>query len=177
MLGRELAAEPGAYLTAAGGGDAPETELPDDAILCSCNNVSAGTIRDTINGCGACDGNAPVRELGELKGCTRAGTSCGSCVPMLKKLLETELTKSGVEVSKALCEHIELSRQELFDDHPRPGTDLLRGGHGQVRHRGRLRHLQADHRQHPGQPEQRLRPERRQCRKRPARCRTSPSRG
>ena len=75
MLGRELAAEPGAYLTAAGGGDAPETELPDDAILCSCNNVTAGTIRDTVNGCGACDGNAPVQELGELKGCTRAGTS------------------------------------------------------------------------------------------------------
>lgn len=115
LLGRELPAEPGAYLTAAGGGDAPETELPDDAILCSCNNVAAGTIRDTINGCGACEGNAPVQELGELKGCTRAGTSCGSCVPMLKKLLETELTKSGVEVSKALCEHIELSRQELFE--------------------------------------------------------------
>ena len=115
LLGRELSAEPGAYLSAAGGGDAPDTELPDDAILCSCNNVSAGTIRDTVNGCGACDGNAPVQELGELKGCTRAGTSCGSCVPMLKKLLETELTKSGVEVSKALCEHIELSRQELFD--------------------------------------------------------------
>ncbi|WP_306905008.1 nitrite reductase large subunit NirB [Arthrobacter pascens] len=115
LLGRELSAEPGAYLTAAGGGDAPDTDLPDDATLCSCNNVTAGTIRDTINGCGACDGNAPVRELGELKGCTRAGTSCGSCVPMLKKLLEGELTKSGIEVSKALCEHIELSRQELFD--------------------------------------------------------------
>jgi nitrite reductase (NADH) large subunit len=115
LLGRELSAEPGAYLTAAGGGDAPDTELPDDATLCSCNNVTAGTIRDTINGCGACDGNAPVQELGELKGCTRAGTSCGSCVPMLKKLLEGELTKSGIEVSKALCEHIELSRQELFD--------------------------------------------------------------
>lgn len=115
LLGRELPAEPGAYLTAAGGGDAPETELPDDATLCSCNNVTAGSIRDAINGCGACEGNAPVQELGELKGCTRAGTQCGSCVPMLKKLLETELTKSGVEVSKALCEHIELSRQELFD--------------------------------------------------------------
>ncbi|MDQ0924312.1 nitrite reductase (NADH) large subunit [Pseudarthrobacter sp. W1I19] len=115
LLGRELPAEPGAFLSAAGGGEAPETELPDDATLCSCNNVTAGTIRDAINGCGACDGNAPVQELGELKGCTRAGTQCGSCVPMLKKLLETELTKSGVEVSKALCEHIELSRQELFD--------------------------------------------------------------
>ncbi|WP_261375395.1 nitrite reductase large subunit NirB [Arthrobacter sp. KBS0702] len=116
LLGRELAAEPGAYLTAAGGGDEVlEASLPDDAILCSCNNVTAGSIRDAVNGCGACDGQAPVRELGELKGCTRAGTSCGSCVPMLKKLLETELTKSGVEVSKALCEHIELSRQELFE--------------------------------------------------------------
>ncbi|WP_458107060.1 nitrite reductase large subunit NirB [Arthrobacter sp. R3-55] len=115
LLGRELAAEPGAYLSAAGGGEAPETELPDDAILCSCNNVAAGTIRDAINGCGACEGNSPAQELGELKGCTRAGTQCGSCVPMLKKLLEGELTKSGIEVSKALCEHISLSRQELFD--------------------------------------------------------------
>ncbi|XAS67926.1 nitrite reductase large subunit NirB [Micrococcaceae bacterium Sec5.7] len=115
ILGRELSAEPGAYLTAAGGGDAPDTELPDDAILCSCNNVAAGSIRDAINGCGACDGSEPVQELGELKGCTRAGTQCGSCVPMLKKLLEGELTKSGITVSKALCEHISLSRQELFD--------------------------------------------------------------
>ncbi len=115
LLGRELPAEPGAYLTAAGGGEAPETELPDDAILCSCNNVPAGSIRDAINGCGACDGNAPAQELGELKSCTRAGTQCGSCVPMLKKLLEGELKKSGIEVSKALCEHFELSRQELFD--------------------------------------------------------------
>lgn len=115
LLGRELPAEPGAYLSAAGGGEAPETELPDDAILCSCNNVAAGSVRDAINGCGTCEGNAPVQELGGLKGCTRAGTQCGSCVPVLKKLLEGELKKSGIEVSKALCEHISLSRQELFD--------------------------------------------------------------
>ncbi|MDP9905277.1 nitrite reductase large subunit NirB [Arthrobacter bambusae] len=115
LLGRELPAEPGAYLTAAGGGDAPETELPDDAILCSCNNVAAGSVRDAINGCGSCEGNAPVQELGELKTCSRAGTQCGSCVPMIKKLLEGELKKSGIEVSKALCEHFSLSRQELFD--------------------------------------------------------------
>ncbi|HET8879156.1 MAG TPA: nitrite reductase large subunit NirB [Arthrobacter sp.] len=118
LLGRELPAEPGAYLSAAGGdagGDALELSLPDDAVLCSCNNVAAGAIRDAVNGCGSCEGDAPVRDLGELKGCTRAGTSCGSCVPMLKKLLEGELTRSGIEVSTALCEHIALSRQELFD--------------------------------------------------------------
>ncbi|WP_332602368.1 nitrite reductase large subunit NirB [Arthrobacter sp. S2(2024)] len=114
LLGRELPAEPGAYLTAAGG-DAPETELPDDAILCSCNNVAAGSIRDAVNACGTCEGKEPVHDVPGLKACTRAGTQCGSCVAMIKKLLEGELKKSGIEVSKALCEHFELSRQELFD--------------------------------------------------------------
>jgi nitrite reductase (NADH) large subunit len=115
LLGRELSAEPGAYLSAAGAGEAPETELPDDAILCSCNNVSAGSIRDAVNGCGTCEGSEPVRQLSSLKGCTKAGTGCGSCVPMLKKLLEGELEKSGIEVSKALCEHFTMSRPELFE--------------------------------------------------------------
>jgi len=115
LLGRELPAEPGAYLSAAGGGDAPDTELPDDAILCSCNNVAAGAIRDAVGGCGTCEGKDPVQDLGGLKSCTRAGTQCGSCVPMLKKLLERELVKGGVEVSKAMCEHVALSRAELFE--------------------------------------------------------------
>ncbi|ALV44598.1 nitrite reductase [Arthrobacter alpinus] len=115
LLGRELPAEPGAFLSAAGGGDAPAVELPDDAILCSCNNVSAGSVRDAVNGCGSCDGAAPVQDLPGLKACTRAGTQCGSCVPLLKKLMEGELAKSGIAVSKALCEHFEMSRPELFE--------------------------------------------------------------
>jgi len=115
LLGRELPAEPGAYLSAAGAGEVPDTELPDDAVLCSCNNIAAGSIRDAVNGCGSCQGNEPVRELGGLKSCTRAGTQCGSCVPMLKKLLEQELAKSGIAVSKALCEHFAMSRAELFE--------------------------------------------------------------
>ncbi|WP_434621195.1 nitrite reductase large subunit NirB [Arthrobacter sp. A5] len=114
LLGRALPAEPGAYLSAAGG-DAPETELPDDAILCSCNNVPAGTIRDAVHATGCCEGNGPVQDVPGLKACTRAGTQCGSCVPLLKKLLESELTKSGVAVSKALCEHFGMSRAGLFE--------------------------------------------------------------
>ena len=50
-----------------------------------------------------------------MKACTRAGTSCGSCLPLVKKLVTTELEKSGVTVSNALCEHFELSRAQLFD--------------------------------------------------------------
>jgi nitrite reductase (NADH) large subunit len=115
LLGRELPAEPGAYLTASRGGEAPETELPEDAILCSCNNVPAGSIRDAIHASGGCEGLEPVQDVAGLKACTRAGTQCGSCVPLLKKLLEGELTKSGITVSKALCEHFSMSRAELFE--------------------------------------------------------------
>ncbi|MBF6194852.1 nitrite reductase large subunit NirB [Nocardia sp. CDC186] len=101
LVGRPLPAEPAALISPAGaelGADA----LPDDAQICSCNNVSKGAICGAIAE-GACD-------IPAIKSCTSAGTSCGGCVPMLKKLLE----QSGVEMSKALCEHFEQSRAELF---------------------------------------------------------------
>jgi len=111
LLGRLLPAEPGAYLSASGAELPSSSDMPDDAQLCSCNNVSFGTVRAAIHG----DHGDPVTELGALKACTRAGTQCGSCVPLLKKVLETELTKAGIAVSHALCEHISISRSELFE--------------------------------------------------------------
>ncbi|WP_435591002.1 nitrite reductase large subunit NirB [Nocardia sp. bgisy118] len=101
LVGRPLPADPASLISPAGaelGADA----LPDDAQICSCNNVSKGAICGAIAE-GACDVPA-------IKSCTNAGTSCGGCVPMLKKLLE----QSGVEVSKSLCEHFTQSRAELF---------------------------------------------------------------
>ncbi|WP_406281601.1 nitrite reductase large subunit NirB [Nocardia sp. NBC_00881] len=101
LVGRPLPAEPAALISPAGaelGADA----LPDDAQICSCNNVTKGAICGAIAD-GACD-------IPGIKKCTTAGTSCGGCVPMIKKLLE----QSGVEMSKALCEHFEQSRAELF---------------------------------------------------------------
>ncbi|MFD5866820.1 nitrite reductase large subunit NirB [Agromyces sp. NPDC127015] len=112
LLGTELSAEPAAYLSAAGVEPPAGDELPDGALVCACNNVAAGTIRGAVAG----DDHVPgCTDLGELKACTRAGTQCGSCVPLVKKLLESELVKSGVTPSRALCEHFDLSRQELFE--------------------------------------------------------------
>ncbi|MFB6609375.1 nitrite reductase large subunit NirB [Agromyces sp. NPDC056379] len=114
LLGTQLSSEPAAYLSASGieapGGD----ELPAAALVCACNNVSAGTIRDAVGGAHA-DHAEGCAELGSLKTCTRAGMQCGSCVPLVKKLLESELKKSGITPSRALCEHFVLSRQELFE--------------------------------------------------------------
>ncbi|MFF1573160.1 nitrite reductase large subunit NirB [Leifsonia sp. NPDC058292] len=111
LLGRELPGEPASYLSAAGAEPPAGLSLPDDAQVCSCNNVSAGAIRDLIRG----EHGDACTDLAELKTCSRAGTQCGSCVPLVKKILETELVSAGVEVSRALCEHFELSRSELFE--------------------------------------------------------------
>ncbi|MGW7535599.1 nitrite reductase large subunit NirB [Amycolatopsis sp. NPDC054798] len=105
LVGRPLPADPGALLAPAGGGAAVGVDaLPDEAQVCSCNGVSKGALTRAINEDG-CD------SVGKLKACTRAGTSCGSCVPMLAKLLNA----CGVEQSKALCEHFTQSRAELFE--------------------------------------------------------------
>ena len=108
MVGRALGGDPAAYLLPEGAAPAPAGDLPDDAAVCSCNNVTAGAIRCSVTDAGCTD-------LAGVKACTRAGTSCGSCLPLVKRLVTTELEKSGVEVSSALCEHFELSRAQLFD--------------------------------------------------------------
>lgn len=108
MLGAELGSDPNAWLLPEGGVGPITGELPDAANVCSCNNVTAGTIRSAV-----CDQGCT--DLGAVKACTKAGTSCGSCLPLVKNLLNAELKKSGAEVSTALCEHFTFSRAQLYD--------------------------------------------------------------
>ena len=104
LVGSKLPADPAAMLAPEGGSSAVGVDaLPDAAQICSCNNVTKGAITHAITSEG-CDSVAAI------KGCTKAGTTCGSCVPMLSKLLDA----CGVVQSKAVCEHFSYSRQELF---------------------------------------------------------------
>ncbi|MCO6003783.1 nitrite reductase large subunit NirB [Actinoallomurus purpureus] len=91
-----------------GGTEAAGAALPESTIICSCNNVTAGTIRCAI-------AEDELTDVPAVKACTKAGTGCGSCVPLVKKIFDAELTAAGIEVSKALCEHFDHSRAELFD--------------------------------------------------------------
>src|SRR5690606_5435099 len=50
----------------------------------------------------------------DLKSRTRAGTTCGGCGPLVKQVLDSELTRLGIEVDRSLCEHFAYSRQALF---------------------------------------------------------------
>ncbi|MET8769503.1 nitrite reductase large subunit NirB [Streptomyces sp. NPDC004658] len=82
--------------------------LPDEAIICSCHNVSKGTIRGAVT-------EHECTTVPEVKKCTKAGTGCGSCVKVLGQLVTAELEASGVEVDKGLCGCFAQTREELYE--------------------------------------------------------------
>lgn len=79
--------------------------LPDSAQICSCNDVSKGTLCAAV-----ADGNTSI---GALKSCTKAGTACGGCVPLVTQIMKAEMKKLGMDVNNHVCEHFAYSRQEL----------------------------------------------------------------
>ncbi len=81
--------------------------LPDDAVICSCEAITKGAI------CGAVE--LGYETVDAIKKCTKAGTGCGGCVPMVKDLMVHTMKTQGKVVRNVLCEHFDYSRQELFD--------------------------------------------------------------
>ncbi|MGW1137692.1 nitrite reductase large subunit NirB [Streptomyces zhihengii] len=82
--------------------------LPDEAVVCSCHNVTKGTVRSAVT-------DRQCTTVPEVKKCTKAGTGCGSCVKVLGQLVNAELEAAGVEVDKGLCPCFGQTRQELYE--------------------------------------------------------------
>jgi nitrite reductase (NADH) large subunit len=106
------------------------TGLPDEALICSCESVSKGAVCASVNENGC-------ETVEAIKKCTKAGTGCGGCVPMLKDLMLHTMKAQGKYVRNILCEHFNYSRQELFDMVKIHGVktyddvlDKLGSGHG-----------------------------------------------
>lgn len=102
--------------------------LPASATICSCNNVTKGALCEAVAA-----GNTA---LGDLKSCTKAGTSCGGCNALVKNVLDAELASMGLEVNNHICEHFPFSRQELehlirVEEHK--SFTAVRDAHGQGR--------------------------------------------
>ncbi|NLD77942.1 MAG: nitrite reductase large subunit [Acidimicrobiales bacterium] len=90
-----------------GGGASGLAALPAEAVICSCENVTKGSIEDAVaSGCS---------DLDALKCSTKAGTGCGGCVPQVTALMNDALRRAGVEVSTDLCPHFAHTRADLFD--------------------------------------------------------------
>lgn len=104
LVGSSLTLNPADLIAPSGSG--ATLELPDDAQVCTCNAVTKGDI---------CSAAAHTPELGYVKECTKAGTSCGSCLNLVKSLVAKERAAQGLVVSNALCEHFPFSRKEMFE--------------------------------------------------------------
>ncbi|KAI9332008.1 hypothetical protein DFJ73DRAFT_664216 [Zopfochytrium polystomum] len=89
------------------GAEEEDDDLPDEAQICSCNNVTKKDLVDAVK--------AGSTSLPALKQCTKAGTGCGGCIPAMTSIMNAEIKRMGGTVKNTLCEHFDYSRVELFE--------------------------------------------------------------
>src|SRR5690606_33932455 len=94
--GGELPEQPETLILGARG--AAELELGESAQVCSCNNVSKGDIASVV-------GSGECASFDAVIACSKAGSGCGGCVPLVTNIIKLELTKLGKSVKCDLCEH------------------------------------------------------------------------
>ncbi|HMB63398.1 MAG TPA: nitrite reductase large subunit NirB, partial [Eudoraea sp.] len=83
-------------------------DLPDTAVICSCESVTKGAVCcSVLEG-----GNENVKSVAKA---TKATTGCGGCKPMVADLVKESLKTLGKTVKESICEHFNYSRQELYD--------------------------------------------------------------
>ena len=107
----ELPANPEAFILPAMDGMAKPAlgtdALPDTAQICSCNDISKGTIC-----CSVRDG---AQTIGDVKAATTAATACGGCTALVTQVMNAELANLGVEVNTDICEHFAYTRQDIYN--------------------------------------------------------------
>ncbi|MCL2932844.1 MAG: nitrite reductase large subunit NirB [Trichodesmium sp. MAG_R03] len=82
------------------------SDLPGTAQICSCEGVTKADICAAIDN-GACS-------ISEIKKITKASTGCGGCMPLVTSLFKAKMKEAGVQISNALCEHFDMTRQEMY---------------------------------------------------------------
>ncbi|KAK0308696.1 hypothetical protein LTR82_015386 [Friedmanniomyces endolithicus] len=95
-------------LGASKGDDDDGDDLEDDAQICSCHNVLKGDVTKAVK-----DGTC--KSIGDVKSCTKAGTGCGGCMPLVQTIFNKTMASMGQEVKNHLCPHFEYSRADLFN--------------------------------------------------------------
>lgn len=83
-------------------------ELPDTAVICSCENVTKGAICCSII-------DETCSSLPDVIKLTKATSGCGGCKPMVVDLVKATQKSLGKEVKEVICEHFSFNRQELYD--------------------------------------------------------------
>lgn len=64
----------------------------DSTQICSCHNVTKGDVVDNVK-------NETCKSIAEVKSCTKAGTGCGGCMPLVQSIFNKAMLEMGQEVS------------------------------------------------------------------------------
>ncbi|KAL8363696.1 hypothetical protein RB601_009457 [Gaeumannomyces tritici] len=105
---KELEVPPSELMLGARGGEGDEgDDLDDDTQICSCHNVTKGDVVAKVKE-GSC------KSVGDVKSCTKAGTGCGGCMPLVTSIFNKTMKDMGNEVKNHLCPHFAYSRAELY---------------------------------------------------------------
>lgn len=90
------------------GDDDGADDLADDTQICSCHNVTKGDIVNNVK-----DGTC--KSIGDVKSCTKAGTGCGGCMPLVQSIFNKTMVSMGNEVKNNVCPHFSYSRADLYN--------------------------------------------------------------
>ncbi len=82
--------------------------MSDEEVICGCNGVSKGTIVNAIK-------NQGLKTVEEVKGCTNASRSCGTCKSLVADLLTYTLGDDyQSEEKETICACTDLTRDEVI---------------------------------------------------------------
>lgn len=106
---KALEVPPGELILGASKGDGDDgDDLTDDVQICSCHNVTKGDVANVVKE-GTC------KSIGDVKSCTKAGTGCGGCMPLVTSIFNKTMVSMGNEVKNHLCPHFNYSRADLYN--------------------------------------------------------------
>ena len=91
---KPLEVPPSEFIVGASKGDDNADDLEDDTQVCSCHNVLKGDIAKSIK-----DGTC--KSIGDVKSCTKAGSGCGGCMPLVQTIFNKTMASMGQEVKKS----------------------------------------------------------------------------
>ncbi|OQE41108.1 hypothetical protein PENCOP_c005G06498 [Penicillium coprophilum] len=108
-LQKELDVPPSQFILGAqNGGEENADDLDDSTQICSCHNVTKGDVVENVK-------NGSCTTIAQVKSCTKAGTGCGGCMPLVQSIFNKTMLEMGQEVSNHLCSHIPYSRADLYN--------------------------------------------------------------
>ncbi len=90
----------------AGHGGDDVNSMSDDEEVCGCNGVTKACVVNAIK-------DRDLKTLGDVKSCTKAGASCGSCLGLVEQILVTTLGDEYQDRVEGICDCCDVGHKEI----------------------------------------------------------------